>query len=181
MKKTCIAILIIFLTGCGGAHWVKNTTPEVRYSDEYSIDIDTDWVQYKNTAIYRGLYFTKDGPSVNYINIESVSDRELQKKIGKLPNNILLEDWVSTYLSYRYQGLSFEKIADGPASIGIEKKPGFFTDIRLPGEKTLPTRVKSYVFREHKSLFIIEYAAPELFYFERDLHTFEHVAETFVQ
>ncbi len=176
MKK--ILLIIIFMLAIGCAPWAQVGGLYKTESYSYSVDLPQGWMRWSKG---NDLLITRDGVLLQNIQIIRLNTEEplkhTKKKFSKemLPQEVaevILDNIASN------QGvLNFELIENGPIKIsGVSGFKAIYTYKNKDGLK-----IKSVYcgLTADKWFYGINYNAPQRYYFDKDVKTFEKVLESF--
>lgn len=177
----CAVLLgaLVLTTGC--ATWEPGEGEE--YVDSrrgFALTESEGW--YRSPFRARGfLTYTKDGPDLQYIIVGRKKHKDAFKAIDRessvndLPQT-LAENFVADIKASL--GLDLIDILENtPAQVG--GFPGFMVELEYKTPSGLRYRERVYGAATKNGLYSIEYRAPVLHYFERDLPDFERIRNSF--
>jgi hypothetical protein len=173
-KLIVLSFLLLALAAC--APWTRMGGP---HSDEtYTVSLPDGWMRL-NAAPY--LLITRDGMLLQRIAVEKRPvDKELRNTKRRLKKEMLPQEAAQVIIddvSSNPNALNFELIENRPAFVsGIA---GFRVDLAYKSKDGLRIRSVTYGFMSGDQFYAISYTAARRHYFDKDLPTFEKVAESF--
>lgn len=178
MKKLSIVLMLLVTAGCGP--WVRTEGPFTSNTQNFSVDLPQGWMR-SNTD--QNLLITRDGILLQRI----VSIRQslsaakqfshTRKRVtsGMLPQElaeVVIDDFQSDP-----DNLEFTVEENAPATVA--GNPGFKARVAFRTKDGLPYRCLYYGFISGNWFYGICYIAPQRYYFDKDLATFENVVKSF--
>jgi len=161
--------------------------PYMSKADGFSVDLPEGWVRRNDAPIVMGsmasrdFLMTKDGMLLQTIRIEKLNvDDELRNTKKKFSKGMLpmeAAQVIKDILSSDENFQKFEVVKNVPAKIG--GKSGFKAVFKLKTEDGLWLKMVYYGFLEDEWFYGISYTAPQRYYFDRDLKTFETIVKSF--
>jgi hypothetical protein len=166
--------------GCMTAPWVPAEPAFRDDAHRYTVELPQGWVRYTQNRD-RDVLVTKDGPRLQHVFIERVPvDSPLSHTKKRLARGMIPQEAAEVILdnigsNERLTG--FEVRENRPARVG--GAPGFRAVVTYKTKDGL--RMKSVVYGTlvGDALYVIKYAAPQRYYFDRDAAAFEKVAQSF--
>jgi hypothetical protein len=172
MKRLALAA-VIGLAGCG-PYWVEAG----HYSaGTASVDLPGGWVRPREAA---ELDATRDGYGLQSIELHrqpfGTPFGATKKTVTKTMLAEEAAEVVRDELATAYAAQSFELVDDAPAN--LSGTPGFKLVVRRRTPDGLRIKELIYGAAGGDGLYLFRYAAPERYYFDRDLPAFERARET---
>jgi len=179
IKFTAISCLLV-LTGCASSIWKQIDEPNfVSAKDSYSVTLPSDWVDYAGAR--NAKVITKDGVSLQTIRINRENHKNAFKKIEKSSNANMLPQEVAenviAEIKANYGLDNIEILSNDPALIGGQA--GFKLFMEFKTERGLRRKYLAYGLVNDQGLYVLNYEAPTLHYFDRDVDVFESVVKSF--
>lgn len=179
-KYTSLLFIMLLASACSTT-WKPGDGEE--YVDKkrgFALTQSPDW--YRSPFRARGfLTYTKDGPDLQYIIVGMKKHKDAFKAIEKessaddLPQS-LAEDFVAD-LKASLQLDTVEILENAPATVG--GAPGFKLEYEYKTESGLRYRERVYGVANKNGLYSVEFRAPVLHYYDRDIADFERIKNTF--
>lgn len=183
LTRTTIALLLTTLlvaSGCVTLPWVPADGPYVSTADHYTIDLPQGWMRWTQDENGR-LVVTRDGALLQLIMVEHYSVEQplkhTKKKLAKgmMPQEaaeVLLDNFSSN------KDISAVEVKEN-RPITMSGKPGFRTVFTYKTKDDLKVRVVYCGVMDGEWFYGIRYSAPQRYYFDKDLKTFETVLRSF--
>ena len=171
-------IILIFVLTAGCAPWTQVGGLYKNESNNFSVELPQGWMK-KNQEEH--LFITRDGASLQCIQIErlKIEDplKHTKKKFSKgmLPqeaSEIILDD-----IATNPNNLNVEVVENVPVT--MSGMPGFKATYTYKNKDDLKLKSIYYGFIAGDWFFGINYNAPQRYYFDKDLKTFEKVVGSF--
>ena len=178
MMKRLILISLLLLTGCVQAIWVQEEGLHTMTTLNFSVQIPQGWMKL-NKEEY--LFMTHDGTLLQtiFINRMAISSplKYTKKKLekGMLPQevaNIIIDNTTSNQAIQNY-----ELKENIPATIGGQQGFKVTYGYKSSDEVKRKSIVCGFLYGEW--FYEIRYEAPERYYFDKYLKTFEQFVESF--
>lgn len=176
MKKLLLLIVItLIFSGC--APWIRTSGPYTASEVNAVLDLPDGWMRL-NTKDY--FLITRDGVGLQNILVECIGMNDTlthtKKKFrkGMLPleaAEVIMDNVAS---SDNVHG--FEIKENKPAK--IDGKQGFRAVYSYKTSDGLKKKGVVYGFIHGERFYVLQYSAPQRYYFDRDLKTFERVVGT---
>jgi hypothetical protein len=176
MKKLLLLIAItLLLNGC--APWIRTGGPYTVSEANVALDLPDGWMRL-NTVDY--FLITRDGVGLQNILVECIGvDDTLthtKKKFrkGMLPleaAEVILDNVAS---SDNVHGFAIKE----NKPVKIDGKQGFRAVYTYKNDDGLKKKGVVYGFKNGDRFYVLQYCAPQRYYFERDLKTFERVVNS---
>ncbi len=178
MKKLLIVLMLLVTAGCGP--WVRTEGPFTSKAQNFSVNIPQGWMLSNTEKIF---LITRDGTLLQRIVCirqglsaeKQFSHTRKRVTSGMLPQelaDVVLDDFQSNAVN---QDFTVEENA--PAAVA--GKPGFKARFAFRTKDGLPYRCLYYGFISGDWFYGIFYIAPQRYYFDKDLGTFENVIKSF--
>jgi hypothetical protein len=173
MKKLLLLVTVTVLLGAC-APWVRTGGPYIATEANFSMDLPDGWMR-RNIKDY--FFITRDGADLQYIMAENihVTDtlKHTKKKFrkGMLPleaAEVILDNIASDSSNHGFE------IKENK-SVKIDGKSGFRAVFTYKTDDGLKMKGVVYGVMLGEWFYGMQYAAPQRYYFERDLVTFERV------
>lgn len=180
LRPTCIVLLLFVFNLVACAEWTQIKSPELRnHEGRYRVALPVCWVRASYLTDKMGI--SKDGPLLNWIEIKySQKEESLPLTRVKINDDMLVSEvaeYVLAELKTKYQKVTLNHIKTEPAM--ISGKSGFKIHVETTNAKGLEYELIVYGFVDGPYLYQLSYNAPRLYYFEKDLQTFEDVVASF--
>ena len=181
MKRFVTTILVLVaLTGCQTL-WqrvdVKNATYK---SERYAVELPMDWVRIETN---KALVVTRDGISIQRLTIrhrphdKAFKETEQNSAADMLPSE-LADRYIAEMRATDEHGLpSLEILTNRP--VLIDGRIGFALHVRFLSDDGLRYERLIQGFAEANGLYLLDYQAPTLHFFERDRPTFDKLVGSF--
>jgi len=173
MKKLLLLFcLALLLYGC--APWMRTGGPYTASEENVALELPDGWMR-RNIKDY--LIITRDGLLLQSILVEKIGVqdtlRHTKKKFrkGMLPleaAEVIMDNIASSETVH-----GFEIKENKPAK--IDGKPGFRAAYTYKTDDGLKMKGVAYGLMHGECFYVLQYAAPQRHYFDRDLKTFERV------
>ncbi len=179
LTRVSVLLAFVFVSGC--TTWKPGDGQEyVDGKRGFALTQSEGW--YRSPFRARGfLTYTKDGPDLQYIIVGRKKHKSAFKAIDKessmsdLPQT-LAENYVADIKASL--GLDLVEVLDNsPAQVG--GFPGFKLEMEYKTESGLRYRERIYGAATKNGFYSIEYRAPVLHYFDRDIAEFERTRNSF--
>ena len=173
MKKFLLLIAVtVLLSGC--APWIRTGGPYTASRENIALDLPDGWMR-MNTDEY--FVITRDGTGLQNILVERIGTDDVltntKKKFrkGMLPQEaaeVLMDNVASDENVH-----GFEVKENKPAK--VVGRQGFRAVYSYRTDDGLRKRGVVYGFMNGEWCYVLQYTAPQRYYFDRDLKTFERV------
>ncbi len=183
IKQTFLLVIVsTLLVSCGGP-FTRVTKPE--YANEkqgYNVNLPTGWVQYKSPQTGDALIISRDGYSLQSIQINGLTHEKAFEKIKKISNGLMpVSDLADLEIA------EFKAVNPNAASVKIlenelakvSNKNAFKLHLEYLNDKGLRLEHKVYGFATKEYYYRLSYFAPTLHYYKRDEHVFDKVVSEF--
>lgn len=173
MKKILLLIIAMFLfNGC--APWIRTGGPFNASEENMAMDLPDGWMRW-NTEDY--FLITRDGVKLQYVLAEKISVLDkLNHTKKKFRKGMLPQEAAEVIMDNIASG---DKVHDfkieGNKPAKIDGKPGFRAVYTYKTDDGLKIKGVIYGLMLGEWYYGIKYAAPQRYYFDRDLKTFERV------
>lgn len=181
MKKLFVALIAIVLTGCQTYKRLPETDSQLSASGaNYEVTVPGGWVQF--SFVDNGeIIITKDGLSLQKVGFrESSLDKPFPALDIKLADNVLINEVADHYIEdfkAQVNGITVEKVSLIPTEIA--DADGFKLRLNAVTTGGLEYSILVYGVVKNQKLYTMSYQAPSLYFFEKDLNTFETMAGSF--
>jgi hypothetical protein len=166
--------------GCVTAPWVPAEPVYRNDAHRYTVELPQGWVRFTQ-APDRDVLVTKDGPLLQHIFIERVPvDSPLKHTKKRLARGMIPQEAAEVLLDNigsNERITAFEVRENRPARVG--GAPGFRAVLTYRTRDGLRMRSIIYGTLVGDTLYVIKYAAPQRYYFDRDVAAFEKVTQSF--
>ncbi len=176
-----ILLVVAILTGC--VAWQKLPHREVTLSDKsnsYEVTHSDGWIRLGDNKA-DSVFLTKDGPMLQFIEVQQLDAEKPFENIDQKVSESTLITEVADYLladmKAKESGLTINKLEMVPYD--QQGHEGFRMKLSIIDKKGLETHLLVYGFAEQGKVYKLSYAAPKLFYFERNLPEFENLVASF--
>jgi hypothetical protein len=181
LATTALALSLAWLAGgCVTAPWVPAEPVYRNDAHRYTVELPEGWVRFTQSRD-RDVLLTKDGPRLQHVFIERVPvDHPLSHTKKRLARGMIPQEAAEVILDNigSNEGLTaFEVRENRPARLG--GAPGFRAVVTYRTKDGLRMRSIVYGALVGDALYIVKYAAPQRYYFDRDVAAFEKVAQSF--
>ncbi|WP_415882082.1 hypothetical protein [Neptuniibacter sp. QD34_54] len=181
MKKLVILSLMFVLAGCQVFTRLPETQSTVQNKGkDFEVTIPGGWVEY-NDSKENTIVLTKEGPALQWVNFrESSLDKPFEFIDVKLKSDALVNEVADHFvenLKAQQSGLTVEKNQLVP--MDINGNDGFKLTLNATNPNGLVFKVLVYGSITTKSLYILSYESPALYFFEKELPEFESMANSF--
>ena len=175
MKRMLPAVMaVLLLAGCG--NWARTGGPFEQPGQ--AVELPDRWYRFRNVDY---LLMTRDGPPLQSITISRFpvnvplphTARELTE--GMLP--LEAAETVLDDLAFDGTAGHLEVLENGPAVVG--GLPAFRVLLSYHNRNGVAYRSVIYGVLQDRWLHLLRYAAPQRYYFDRDLAAFEAIVGTF--
>lgn len=174
--KNFLKIVLLFLVGC--APWTQVGGLYESSTHNFSVELPTGWMRLN---IKEYLLITRDGVLLQNIIVERFKiDKELKYTKKRLKKDMLPQEAAEVILdniSSDQTILNFEVSENIP--VQINGHPGFKTSFTYKTKDGLRLKGIYYGFLRNEWFYGIRYTAAARYYFDKDIHTFEKVFESF--
>lgn len=171
-------LLILLLLAPACAPWIRVGGLYESPSQLFSVDIPHGWMRLK-TEEY--LLISRDGPFLQYILLhERPTTRPFQHTKKRLKSGMLPQEAADVIVSELASDPSlfdFRVLENAPAMLG--RRDGFGIEFAYRDRNGLRLRTKYYGLLQGKWFYSLRYTAPQRYYFEKDMETFEKVLKSF--
>ena len=181
MKRLLTTIvMLVTLTGCQTL-WQRIDMKNATYkSGRYAVELPMEWVRIETD---KALIVTRDGISIQRLTIRHRPHDEAFKKTGQssaadmLPSE-LADRYIAEMRATDEYGLpSLEVLANRP--VLIDGRIGFALHVRFLSDDGLRYERLTQGFADDNGLYLLDYQAPSLHFFERDRATFDKLVGSF--
>jgi len=173
MKKIVLLVAVTLLLG-GCAPWIRTGGPYTAAEENVAMELPDGWMRW-NTKDY--FLITRDGTDLQYILVEHIGVNDTLKhtkkrfRKGMLP--LEAAEVILDNIASGEQVHGFEIRENKPAKLG--GKPGFRAVFTYKADDGLKMKGVVYGLMVGERYYGMKYAAPQRYYFDRDLNTFERV------
>jgi hypothetical protein len=171
-----LGLLLTSLAACTPWARVDSGSRVETQTSDYSVELPLGWV--KSTDRSSGTFITRDGPALNAIVIyRKPHDAKLPRtqrtsRADMLPHE-LAELTLAEWRSYEATA-NLEVLSNTPATLGGQ--PAVRLHIRYRNERGLPIERVMIGMVDAKGRLAVQYEAPGIVYFQRNLADFEAMA-----
>jgi len=171
-------IILIFVFAAGCAPWTQVGGLYKNENDNFTVDLPQDWMKSNQE---KHLFITRDGVLLQNIQIVRLKLEEpLKHTKKKFSRGMLPQEAAETILddiASNLNHLNVEIIENLPVT--ISGMPGFKATYTYKNKDDLKLKSIYYGFIAGDWFFGINYNAPQRYYFDKDIKTFEKVIESF--
>ncbi|MEM7083925.1 MAG: hypothetical protein AAF465_14445 [Pseudomonadota bacterium] len=174
-RGICLCLIVLTLSACVGWKASKSKRYDLK-NTVFSIYVPAGWYSAPLNA-KRTLTLTKDGEDIQRVLIrkrlheDAFEHIEKSSSLDQLPQ-VLLEKFIAdTKVTMPMDTL--EVLSHGPALIA--GKDGFQLDLAFRSSEGVRFRERIYGMASPLAFYTIEYRAPALYYFDRDVDEFDEI------
>ena len=173
-----LVLAVMSLSSC--VTWTRVENPHmIGPHGQYQVTVPDCWIH--AAFISDKICFSKDGPALNWIEVSHFS-RSSGFPLTKvnLKGEHLISEVAEYYLAeikVRFQSVTANHLSTEP--VEINGKPGFKMRLELILPSGLEFDVLAYGMMDDDNFYHILYKAPRIYYFDKDLSTFEDFVTTF--
>lgn len=180
VKQWLLAAVLALAAGCVSLPWVPAEAQHTVRSGHFSVELPRGWMRWNHGPADEVLV-TRDGELLQEILVERVPvDAELRHTKKRLARGMLPQEAaeviIDNYSSDR-SNVDFEVKENSPARVA--GFPGFRLTFAYRTRDGLRVKVVYYGFVKDDALYGLRYTAPQRYYFDRDLESFEKVLRSF--
>jgi len=176
MKKILLLLILTLSIGC--APWVQVGGLYKTESHNYSVELPQGWMRWNKGD---DLLITRDGVLLQHIQIVRLNTDEPLKHTKKKFSKVMLPQEVAEVILDNIASnkdiLNFQLIENSP--LKISGNSGFKAVYIYKNKDGLKIKSIYCGFMAEKWFYGIIYNAPERYYFDKDIATFERVLESF--
>jgi PsbP len=169
--------LLLLLSGCAISHWTQAGGRYAPDSRQFTVELPQGWMRIRGGG---ELLTTRDGLQLQQI-FTLVTRFHEQAKEGKTITKGMLPEEAAEIIADRVvtQGLprGTALLENSPAT--LSGQPAFKLAYRYKTEDGLTMRSLLYGLVGEDALYLVGYTAPERYYYDLDLPTFESVRASF--
>lgn len=178
MKRSLwLLVIVLLIGGCISLPWVKTDGLYKAPAQNVSIELPDGWMRHNTN---KHLFLTRDGPRLQYILVERIRvDDKLKHTKKKFRKGMLpqeLAEIVIAHCSSNEKVLNFKVKSNRP--IKINGHSGFKLLFTYEDGDNLEYRSLYYGFMEGEWFYGVRYNAPERYYYEKELKTFNKVVSS---
>ncbi|MCZ6804771.1 MAG: hypothetical protein O7D86_12790 [Proteobacteria bacterium] len=180
MKYALLILLCLSLAACQTWTQIKDDDFMKGPKNAFMIKLPNNWMH--ASLVNDRIIVTRDGISVQYIKVIRMSPDDAFEKIEKKANSKMLPEELAelTLAEIRKEesiGGSLKVLENSPVKIG--NYDGYRLHIEFKNLKGLRFERIIYGLLDDEYVIRLTYQAPMLYFFERDLNTFENTVKTF--
>jgi len=179
-RAALLLITVLATTGCVTLPWVPTDSPYVSTSDHYSVDLPQGWMRWTQDENQR-LVVTRDGALLQLITVERFPvDQPLKHTKKKLSRGMMPQEAAEVLLDNfsSNKDISAVEVKDN-RPMTIAGKPGFTLSFTYKTKDELKVKVVYCGVIDGTSFYGLRYSAPQRYYFDKDVKTFETVVRSF--
>lgn len=178
--KWLTAAALVLTAGCVSLPWVPAEPQHTVRSGHFSVELPQGWMRWNHGPADEVLV-TRDGEMLQQILVERVPvDAELRHTKKRLARGMLSQEAaevvIDNYASDR-SNLDFEVRENSPTKVA--GFPGFRVTFTYRTRDGLRIKTVYYGFVKDDALYGIRYTAPQRYYFDKDIKSFEQVLQSF--
>ena len=179
LRLACLLILLSLASGCATTSWVKLEQPYTTAPDNsFTVDLPVGWVRAPTSGDV--ILVTRDGAGIQYIKTGRYNHKTAFPKIKKaskadMQPNELAELMIAELKASA--GSAVEILSNQPT--GVAGKIGVRLHVQTRTKEGLRYQMVLYGLVDVHGFYVLNYRAPVLHYFQRDLPTFEKTVQTF--
>jgi len=177
MKKLWIVLCLVFLAACTPPSWQLVETSHLQEpSGGFAADFPVGWAHF---SIADTILASRDGVGLHFIKVHRWDlDKAFQQTKSKATAEMLPSELADAIIGELKADSEVIEILDNrPAQIDGSK--GVRLYLRFASQEGLRFDEVIYAFVDPQGLYALNYHAPTLHYFERDLGEFEKVVKSF--
>lgn len=173
MRRFFLYLILLFLSSC--APWIRTGGPYTATAQNVVVNLPDGWMRL-NTDEF--LFVTRDGENLQYVIVQNIHvDDELKHTKKKFRKGMLpLEaaEVIIDNISSNQDVLNLEVKENKAAKLCGH--PAFRAVLTYKNRDGLKIKSIYYGFMEGEWFYGIRYAAPQRYFFEKDIKNFEKVA-----
>lgn len=178
--KALLAAVLVLATGCINLPWVPAEASYTARSGDFAVQLPQGWMRW-NQGPEDEILVTRDSERLQEILVERVKvDAELSHTKKKLARGMLAQEAAEVILdnySSNRSHLDFEVKENRPAKVaGL---PGFRLAFTYRTRDGLRIKTIYCGFVKDDALYGVRYTAPQRYYFDKDVKSFEQVLQSF--
>lgn len=175
---SCLLTITFLVAGC--AAWVRVEQPLAESPDKsFTVELPVGWMR-QNNLMFNGIAVTRDGFGLQSITAMKLAHDKAFPTIKKISNAEMLPTELAELalaeLKTQDDLSNLEVISKKPAQIA--DRDAFRLHVRTKNKRGLAVDRVIYGFADKNGFYLLDFEAPRLHYFERDLPAFEKTAKS---